>query len=127
MTNKLVKYEGNFFSKFFSNIKNIFTRKKISSFPTNEPKLDIQPEKKLEKKPEVVVPKIKLEDVLIKFETVGKDKLSSDETEQLIKYYENKNIELEREILYKQTVLNSLNKKLNSYYETAIKLKEAQG
>jgi len=64
-----------------------------------------------------------IEELIKKVENQGLYDLTDSEIKILKEYYKSKNSEMKKEIQYKEATLKRLNKKLNKYYEEAIRLK----
>lgn len=119
MNNKIMKYEGNFFGRVINKIKLFFFKNKV------EEKETVSEEIKVEHVTNNDEAKQKFVELVRKFNAreIEEKDLTPEEKEQLTKYYENKNKELDKRIENQKNVLENLNLKLNRYYEKVMKLK----
>lgn len=119
MNNEIMKYEGNFFGRIINKIKLFFFKNKVAE------KEIIKEEIKVEHLINNDESKQKFVELVIKFNAreIEEKDLSAEEKEQLTKYYEDKNKELDKQIEDKKKILKNINSKINRYYEKTMKLK----
>ncbi|MBE5812417.1 MAG: hypothetical protein E7314_02025 [Clostridiales bacterium] len=126
MNNKMVKYNEKFFTRILNRIKLFFNKNKMEQITNKEIVTENIIESNADNKNDNYEQKQRFVQLITKFEAneITKDELSLKEIEQLIKYYENKNDELDKKISSQKNILQNLNIKLNRTYERAIKLKQ---
>lgn len=132
MNNKITKYEANFFERIFNKIKLFFFKKNIEENEIKDEEIKDEEIKELknEETKEVKIindeAKQKFVELVKKFEAkeIEEEDLMPEEVEQLTRYYENKDKELDEKIEKHKRVLETINIKLNRYYEKTISLKE---
>lgn len=124
---QMIKYQGkNFFENILIKIKSFFIKKQESLQPVEENNI-LQATKREEKNIQELVggkiykPTPEITQLVSNFETSGKSTvgLTNEQIKILTEYYQEKNKELDREIIYKKKKFNDLAKKLNNYCEKA--------
>lgn len=124
---QMIRYQGkNFFKNILNKIKSFFDKKQESLQLVEEnniPQATKSEEKNIQ---ELVGCKIykttpEITQLVSNFETSGKSTvgLTNEQIKILTEYYQEKNKELDREIIYKKKKFNDLAKKLNNYCEKA--------
>ena len=127
----MIRYEDNFFKRLYLKIKNkFFINIKTDFSSKNQLKNDeVSPVQSVKKYQEELV---KQEDIIrladkLKNSQISLKELTSEEIKALIKYYKANNEALDREILYRKSVLRGIHKKLNAYYDRVVKPSESGG
>lgn len=124
---QMIKYQGkNFFENILIKIKSFFIKKQENLQPVEENNI-LQATKREEKNIQELVggkiykPTPEITQLVSNFETSGKSTvgLTNEQIKILTEYYQEKNKELDREIIYKKKKFNDLAKKLNNYCEKA--------
>lgn len=117
MNNKIVKYEGNVFNRIISKIKLLFCKGKVEEVRVEEARVEKEINNEEAKK--------KFVELVRKFNAreIEEKDLTEEEIDQLTKYYENRNKELDEQIESQKRTLEELNAKLNRYYNKVMKLK----
>jgi len=103
----LIKYDNNFLVQFFRKIRGLFVKNRIieekNKILRSEAKLDNSMHDKKVKNINLSVLTKKLENNEIEISD-----LSVNEINKLIKYYEIKNVEIEQELLYRETEIKKM-------------------
>jgi hypothetical protein len=119
MDNKIMKYEESFLGRIIRKIKTLFFKNKTQE---KESIKEIADEQKTINNEEA---KQKFIELVRKFNAreIQEKDLTAEEIEQLTKYYEDRDKELDKEIASQKRILENLNMKLNRLSEKAISFK----
>lgn len=119
MDNKIMKYEENFLGRIINKIKTLFCKNKTQE---KEPIKEIVEETNTSNNEEA---KQKFVELVRKFNAreIEEKDLTTEEIEQLTRYYENRDKELDKEIASQKRILENLNMKLNRLSEKTMSLK----
>lgn len=117
----MIKYEGNFFMRFWKNIKNKFSKKEEENVNNN---MDLNIVNKESENIEYT--KDSNSELIERFEArmIKEEDLSEEEFKFLENHYKNIIQKLDEEILKKRSLLTRLKEEQIPYLEKAIQLKE---